>query len=184
MMGHTHILIGGAAWLGFQAIAVAMGHPEVGAGIALGGWFIASFAALLPDIDTKNSLASKFFGWVTEAVSWIIRKSTGGHRKITHSLLGVAIIWALMSAAIVGLHMAPWIGLAVVIGWCSHIAADMLTREGCPLLWPFSRYKFGLHLVTTGLGKKNGRHTSEWWLISPLAIGATIVFALMLLAGL
>ncbi len=184
MMGHTHLLIGGAAWLGFQAIATMMGHPEISAGVALGGWFVASFAALLPDIDTKNSLASKFFGWPTEFISWVIRKTCGGHRKITHSLLGEAIVLAFVWGAVAEWHLALWFGLAAAIGWTSHVVADMLTREGCPLLWPLSKYKFGVHLVTTGLEKVKGHHTSEWWIVSPMTIAATLVFAGMLMVGL
>lgn len=182
-MGHTHLLIGGASWLTLQAVLTANGQPEVTAGIALGGYMLASYSALLPDLDSKGSLASKFFGWPSEGLSFVVRKIGGGHRKITHSGLGLVLVLAALFAAMSAFHMPRWCAVALAIGWLSHLVADMLTREGCPLLWPLSAHNFGLHLVTTGLAKKNGHRTSEWWIISPLAVLATVIAPLCLLAG-
>jgi len=183
MMGHTHWIIGGASWLGALSAANVAGNAPLSLGMVAGGWAIATVSALVPDIDTKNSMASKSLGPVTEAISFGIRKLFGGHRKITHSLLGLGLVMLTLAGCISSLHLIPWIGFAVVIGWSSHVVADMLTREGCPLLWPISETKFGLHLVTTGLEKKKGHHTSEWWLIRPLAVIATIGFSVLLLIG-
>ncbi|GAA2184730.1 metal-dependent hydrolase [Brooklawnia cerclae] len=40
--------------------------------------------------------------------------------------------------------------LAVGVGCLAHIAGDMLTKEGCPLLWPVCRVRFRLAAITTG----------------------------------
>jgi len=178
MMGHTHWIIGGASWLGVLAFA---GTPSPA--VAAGGFALASVAALCNDIDTKNSMASKALGPVTGLISFTIRKLFGGHRKITHSLLGWALVTLTLFGCVSSLHLIPWIAIAVIVGWSSHIAADMLTKEGCPLLWPISKTNYGLHLVTTGLDKKRGHHTSEWWVIRPLAVLAVIGFSLMLMIG-
>lgn len=183
MMGPTHAMIGAASWLGGLAALNAAGSAPIGVAIGLGGTALAALLALMPDIDTKNSLGSKLMGPVTETLSFGIRKLFGGHRKITHSLLGVALVAVPLFACVQSLHLIPWVAAAIVTGWVSHIAADMLTREGCPLLWPIDMHDYGLHLVTTGLDKKKGHHTSEWWIIHPLSIVAVIGFSILLIIG-
>lgn len=180
MMGPTHFLIGGAAWL---AGLVAVGHQPA-LNVAVVGWAIASVAALLPDIDSKNSLASKMLGPVTMFLSWVIRSLFGGHRKITHSIIGLVLAGFLGYSLTHYWHMPVWIDAAIMVGLASHVVADMATREGCPLLWPIHKTNYGLHLVTTGLSKKKGHHTSEYWFIRPLAVVATVVFGALLIAGL
>jgi membrane-bound metal-dependent hydrolase YbcI (DUF457 family) len=183
MMGHTHLLIGGATWLGYQAMATGTGQPAVSAGIAFGGWVAASYAALLPDLDSKKSLASQMFGWPTEGLSYLIRTVGGGHRKITHSLVGLGLVTLLTFGAVNTWHLGHWVAVSVLLGWISHVVADMLTKEGCPLLWPISSHNFGIHLITTGMGKKHGHHTMEWWLITPLSTIVTFVSMAALLVG-
>lgn len=36
----------------------------------------------------------------------------------------------------------PLVALACALGCATHIAGDMLTEEGCPLLWPFTKFCF------------------------------------------
>jgi hypothetical protein len=52
----------------------------------------------------------------------------------------------------------------------------MLTREGCPLLWPVSKTKYGLHLVTTG-------KRVEKYIIRPMALAGLVGFAAMIMIG-
>jgi membrane-bound metal-dependent hydrolase YbcI (DUF457 family) len=35
--------------------------------------------------------------------------------------------------------------IGLFVGYCSHLLADMLTVEGCPILWPFTRKN--IHLL-------------------------------------
>lgn len=177
MMGRTHWVIGGASWLGGMVAANTGGNLPLNPTVIAGGFVIASIAALLPDIDTKNSLASKMLGPVTGIISWVVRKTFGGHRKITHSLIGAGIMGLAVFGTSQALHIQPWVGAAVMIGWLSHVIVDMITREGCPLLWPFSKVKYGLHFVTTG-------KRAEKLLIHPLAIGACLLFGTLLAMGL
>ncbi len=183
MMGKTHFPIGMASWLGVMA-AIQSVHPGyLNPVMVLAGTAIAGVAALEPDIDTKNSLASKMLGPVSGAVSFGIRKAFGGHRKITHSLIGAVIVTGLILAMVAGFHWPAWIAGAFVAGWCSHVIADMLTKEGCPLFWPLSDYKFGVHLVTTGLDKKKGHHTSEYWVVRPMAVASIVGFGALIAIG-
>lgn len=173
MMGKTHSLIGGAAWLGCLAVS-ALTKQEASAGVALGGWVIASLAALGPDIDSKGSTGSQLLGWPTEGLSFIIRKSFGGHRKITHSLLGIAIVCGLLFAAAKA-GMADWVALAMGYGWVSHVLSDSITVQMCPWLWPLPT-KFGIPLVRTS-------HDSENKVVVPITIFLSVCFIFALLMG-
>jgi membrane-bound metal-dependent hydrolase YbcI (DUF457 family) len=173
MMGHTHWVIGAASWLGVLAFTPVYHNGAT----VFGGTAIAAVSALCADIDTKNSMASKALGPITGALSYLIRTLFGGHRKITHSILGIILVAACVYALTTGFHWPLWIEGAIMAGWASHVAADMITREGCPLLWPISKKKYGLHLVTTG-------KRAEKYLIRPSALIACIVFSVMLVRGL
>lgn len=172
MMGHTHWVIGAASWLGVLAFVTVSHNPAV----VFGGTAIAAVSALCADIDTKNSMASKALGPITGALSYLIRTLFGGHRKITHSILGMILVATGVYALTLGLHWPIWVELSILTGWASHIGSDMITREGCPLLWPASKSKYGLHLVTTG--KK-----VERYLVRPIALASCILFAVLIIAG-
>lgn len=53
----------------------------------------------------------------------------------------------------VGFTVTPvefgWLPAVAAVGMLAHILGDMLTPEGCPLLWPFSKRRFGVGLFTT-----------------------------------
>ena len=174
MMGHTHWVIGGMSWLG-GLVALPHEYPLNVLTIA-GGFAIAALAALQPDIDSKKSLAAKMLGPVTEAISWCVRTLFGGHRKITHSLLGWAIVGVTVFALSHWLHVPYWIPAAIMVGWASHILADMTTKVGCPLLWPGNKHNYGLHLVTTN-------SNAERYFIRPASLVLCVFFTALLIVG-
>ena len=85
MLARDHALSGA---LTFAAVAPVL--HVTGAGLLAGAVFTAG-AATLPDIDEPGSTISRTLGFFTMAVSWIVHKISGGHRKGTHSVLGVAV---------------------------------------------------------------------------------------------
>lgn len=87
--------------------------------------------SVFPDIDHPSSL----IGRLLFPVSVLINKLFG-HRTITHSLLGFILIGSGAYAA-VGSISPLWLGF--VLGYISHLLADMMTIQGCPLLWPNKR---------------------------------------------
>lgn len=97
---------------------------------------------LLPDIDHPNSVLGQRLKWISRPISRLF-----GHRGFTHSLL--AIISGLCL-----LHWQPSVRLwlptdslqGLVLGYLSHIIADMLTPAGVPLFWP-CRFRFRLALI-------------------------------------
>ncbi|HEY8998714.1 MAG TPA: metal-dependent hydrolase [Candidatus Saccharimonadales bacterium] len=114
---------------------------------------------IAPDIDQptaplwRNLPAGKVFGEGFD-------KLTGGHRFLTHSLLGLALFGFLAHLLLGFLHPlmphvnAGYVWWAFMIGMASHLVMDTLTKEGVPWLLPIPT-KFGLppikkFRVTTG----------------------------------
>ena len=87
--GRTHSASG--AVLGLAAGIVL--RKAVPADFALSG-FTAGMA-LLPDLDSCGSCASRSLGFISGALSHVIRKVTGGHRHGSHSLAGIAVFTGL-----------------------------------------------------------------------------------------
>lgn len=113
--------------------------------VTLATAIVAVFANLIggitPDIDQptaplwRNLPVGKYFGKVFDDF-------TGGHRFLTHSLLGLAIFGFAAHWLLVFLHpimQSVNIGLvwwAFMIGMLSHLVMDTLTKEGVPWLLP------------------------------------------------
>ncbi|HXR50134.1 MAG TPA: metal-dependent hydrolase [Verrucomicrobiae bacterium] len=131
--------------------------------VTLATGIVAVFANLIggitPDIDQptapfwRNLPIGRFFGRIFDDLS-------GGHRFLTHSILGLALFgfaahWLLVFLQPimknVNIGLVWW---AFMIGMASHLVMDTLTKEGVPWLLPIP-IKFGLppvkaFRVTTG----------------------------------
>jgi inner membrane protein len=132
MMAASHMVVGACAWAVAASLSGLPPHePQALAAATLG--------SLLPDIDHPNSWAGRKLKLVSVPLSLLV-----GHRGVTHSLLAVVAGLALLGTMGVGFVAAP-----LVVGYLSHLAADMVTPSGVPLLWP-NRRRFALPLCTTG----------------------------------
>lgn len=114
---------------------------------------------IAPDIDQPTAPFWRNLP-VGHIVGKIVDKAMGGHRFLSHSLLGLAIFAFLAQALLhilqpilphVDMHLVWW---AFVIGVVSHLAMDTLTKEGVPWLLPIP-IKIGLppvkrFRITTG----------------------------------
>lgn len=138
MTGITHQLVAllAAFWV-LTRYPVSLG-PVVGA-LSIVAVMIG---ALTPDLDQPSAnLWRRVLGG--RAIGNIFQAFSGGHRHMTHSIVGIAIIgYALWW----GIHRfiqpefipaATGIWLAYMIGYISHPIADTLTDVGVPWLWPF-----------------------------------------------
>ena len=103
--------------------------------------------ALIPDMDQAgNRLWDLLPGG--DSLGKIFRQIFYKHRTITHSLLGVFLIykglnWLLpkfLNASFIDPQM---IFISIMIGYLSHLLADAFTKEGLPLLFPIP-INFGL----------------------------------------
>ncbi|MBT9146546.1 MAG: hypothetical protein DDT32_00280 [Syntrophomonadaceae bacterium] len=140
MLGVTHLIAGAAA-------------SSVILGSDISGMALAAAGALLPDIDTADSIASRsltlgrlrgplgimLFG-AGIFISMPVLTVVGGlflavsilpHRGVTHSLLAVVLLWL----------YAP---LPFVIGYASHLVLDALSGR-VPFFWPLGQ-RFGIRV--------------------------------------
>lgn len=110
--------------------------------------FIANqIGGIAPDIDQptaplwRNLPIGKFFGKLAG-------KGFGGHRFLTHSVLGLVLAGMLAKALLLFLHpLMPRVDLELVwwsfmVGMLSHLIMDSFTKEGVPWLLPIP-FKFG-----------------------------------------
>ena len=165
MTGKTHEMIGGAAWLGAMAALPVL--AQAGWAGILGGWFIAAFAALGPDIDHPNATITRMFGPVSRGIYKLLDALGVRHRGMTHSFMAAGFVAVAMSACVFYWHMLPWVMAAAVIGWLSHSLIDGIGKQKVRYFWPL-KGGFCLNLVGAGHGGEN-------YVIFPLAILANIV---------
>lgn len=103
---------------------------------------------IVPDIDQptaplwRNLPIGSYFGK-------IFGKLLGGHRFLTHSILGLVLFNFLSKLLLVFLHpLMPKVDTGVVwaafmVGMLSHLVMDTFTKEGVPWLLPLP-IKFGI----------------------------------------
>lgn len=183
MMGPTHAMFGAACWMAAAPAVLPMVGVASDPAVVFAGLGVCAGAALLPDIDTPSSTVARSFGplsWLlaqlvdATATSWynLTKTSrepvaTGGHRKLTHTLLGmvafaaaVAVVcgavgrWAvlgllfvLMGLAIRGL-MGDW---AAKNGWIITTAAAAGVAYAAYQFLPADSYWWMAIVVLLGL---------------------------------
>ncbi len=146
MTGRTHDLAAITALLAVVCLFVPIYN------LSLSTLLIAILAnqigGILPDIDQPTAPLWRNLP-VGKTIGRIFDKSIGGHRFITHSLLGIALFGFLFWTLLTFLHpimsnvdnVVVW--WAFIIGIISHLIMDSFTKEGVPWLLPLPM-KFGL----------------------------------------
>jgi membrane-bound metal-dependent hydrolase YbcI (DUF457 family) len=92
----------------------------------------------------------------------------GGHHGDAAGIaLAALVVWKSWDLALVTPRHLPVLAVCTVLGMLAHIAGDMCTHDGCPLLYPFSRHEFGLlpeqiRITTNKL--------AEHWVVTPLLL--------------
>jgi inner membrane protein len=156
MTGRTHDL---AAITALGAALIIYPLPNITLATALTAILANQIGGLTPDVDQPTApfwrnlplegVLGKFAG-----------KLLGGHRFLTHSLIGAALACWLAHWLLVFLHpIMPRVDITLVwyafaIGIVSHLVMDTFTKEGVPWLLPIP-IKFGFPpvkslRVTTG----------------------------------
>ncbi|UPO76635.1 metal-dependent hydrolase [Arthrobacter sp. Helios] len=99
MMGGHHAASGAAAWVAVASTApYALGwYPVTPLGVVSGALLTAG-AALLPDLDHHSGTIANSLPPLTRILARITERISGGHRRGTHSLLGLAVFVALAGA--------------------------------------------------------------------------------------
>jgi inner membrane protein len=161
MTGRTH----DTAALTALAIAIAAAPPQkVTLATALVAFLANQIGGIAPDIDQptapfwRNLPIAKLFGRFSGRL-------LGGHRFLTHSLLGVALVGWLANWLLIFLHpIMPRVDITLVwqafmVGVISHLIMDTFTKEGVPWLLPVP-FKIGIPplkvlRITTGKAVEN-----------------------------
>lgn len=102
MTGKTHALAGACTALALHATGAEV--------------IMAAFGALLPDVDTAQSMVGKHAKTFAKLLP---------HRGPTHSIIMLVL----------STFVNPWLGLGVL----THIILDMTTSAGVKLLWPWDK---------------------------------------------
>ena len=93
--------------------------------------FAAAAASLLPDADHPKSLLGRRLGGVSRHLN-----RRFGHRGFLHSLAALVLVAVLLGASLSSISGNPAIGVAVFVGFGSHLFADTMTLGGVQLFWP------------------------------------------------
>ncbi len=136
---------------------------------------VACLGALLPDLDAGESHLKHLRLIGTEIAPFALPATllhrTLGHRGLLHSLTGLGLAVLLLTVPF-GLWLGPLAGLALVLGYASHLALDACTKAGIPLLFPNPTRR---HLLPRRLRITTGSLAEE-----PVFVGLAL-FALVVL---
>lgn len=145
MTGKTHQIAGITAGLTYLIIqAEPTYQPATLAAVLVG----SSLTAILPDIDQSASVIWDKIPIVGHAAGEVTEKATFGHRNLTHSLLGFALIGLLLFWLLLKFPEYWGINTHIVLismmtSYAIHLLADCFTVHGIPLLWPWQK-NFGI----------------------------------------
>mgnify|MGYP001558137730 CR=1 FL=1 len=172
MTARTHDAIGFTA-----LVTVAVFYPPATITVlTLFSSFVANVVgSLLPDIDQATNRL-----WDMLPAGNEVGKNLRGlflhHRTITHSLLGLLLAykffgWLLpqvLNPTAIDVTLVYW---SLLIGYVSHLAADVFTKDGIPLLFPL-QWKFGIPPI------KSLRVTTGNWVENFLVLPGTGAYLL------
>lgn len=89
--------------------------------------FLVCLFGILPDIDSYKSKIGKKIPIISFIINIIFK-----HRGVFHSIFIPILLF--FAFAFLGYY---YIGLAILLGYLSHVFLDTLTPSGIRLLWPF-----------------------------------------------
>ena len=106
------------------------------------------------DLPAAGHRSSKIIPWSAAEVDFKPIARAFGHRGFTHSLLAVFGLLTLFYLKVPESWIVPADAIqGMVLGYLSHILADMLTPAGVPLLWP-CRWRFRLPILVPQKGNQ------------------------------
>jgi endonuclease YncB( thermonuclease family) len=119
----THLIFAECCWFATSAVFnVHYGVPEV---------FAVATASMLPDADYPKSWLGYQLGSVSKDLNRLF-----GHRSALHSLLALLVITIVLGLPLwwIAGDLPP--AVAILVGYGSHLFADMMTLGGVRLFWP------------------------------------------------
>lgn len=126
MMSYTHIMIGISAYL-------ASGLPVEPLPL-----LVVAVSSILPDADHPKAIINKIILPLRIIPMFV------SHRGITHSLVAALVL------LVAWFVTDNYLLLCCMVGYVSHIVADMMTVSGVRLFAPFSKRTIRLGRIRTG----------------------------------
>ncbi|HET9174165.1 MAG TPA: metal-dependent hydrolase [Candidatus Saccharimonadales bacterium] len=173
MTARTHDL---AAITALAIVVLAQPLPTLTLSTVIAAILANQIGGIIPDIDQptaplwRNLPIGKVFGRAVDSL-------LGGHRFLTHSILGLALFGFLANRLLHFIHpLMPHVSVlpvwyAFLIGMVSHLLMDSLTKEGVPWLLPLP-VKIGFP-PGKALRITTGKHV-ETLVVLPLLIAVDI----------
>lgn len=161
MTGRTHDL---AAFTALSYVMVTTPFREITLATAIVAFTANMVGGLAPDLDQPTAnLWRRIRGG--SIIGKIISPLLGGHRFLSHSLIGIFIagiiarmfLQIISGVLLVDIDIVWW---AFMIGFISHLIMDLFTHDGIPLFFPIP-LKVGippisfLRIKTGGLVEKS-----------------------------
>lgn len=174
MLARTHDLFAFGTLL---TAAVYFPPQSLGAATVIVAIIANIIGALLPDIDqASNRLWDLLPGG--NLIGEVLKNLFGGHRAVTHSVIGVVVVYKLIAWLIPQLLNPNFVDsqlvvVALMIGYVSHLVLDGLTEEGLPLMFPL-KINFGFPPIKSWRIK-----TGKWfenWVVFPAIIIYLIIW--------
>lgn len=144
MTGRTHDL---AAFTALTYFVASSPLVEMSLGTALVAFTANMIGGLTPDIDQPTAdLYHRIRGG--NVVSRFISPLLGGHRFISHSILGIFLFGFIVDKILQSMSSVLLVDMNIVwgafmIGFVSHLLMDTITRDGVPWLFPIP-IRFGI----------------------------------------
>lgn len=166
MTGRTHDV---AAFTALVIIFVLLPEiPSMTLATAVTAFGANFIGGLFPDIDQSTSDLWDNFR-LGPVVKKIIVPRLGGHRNLSHSLLGFVIIGFLLDKLFILVSDIVLIDFDIVwwsfmIGVISHLFTDSMTKAVIPIFWPF---KFTLGVPPIKRLRMKGGGFTENFIIFP-----------------
>lgn len=156
MTGRTHDL---AAFTALSLVVLSLPPRPITLSTMLLALLANQIGGIAPDIDQPTAPLWRNLP-IGNLAGKVFSRVLGGHRFLTHSLVGLALMGVLIHLLLVFLTpLVPnadtgYIWWAFMIGMVSHLVLDSFTKEGVPWLLPLP-IKFGFPplkrlRVTTG----------------------------------
>lgn len=174
MKARTHDIAAATALLGVVATLPEL--PTITLSTAVIALIANQAGGIIPDIDQPTAPFWRNLP-IGGVVGKVIAKMLGGHRFLTHSIVGLVLVGFLFWTLLVFLQpimpnvQIAYVWWALIIGMVSHLVMDTFTKEGVPWLLPIP-VKFGFPPV------KRLRITTGKWTESFVVLPILLVVAL------
>lgn len=161
-------------------VTVATFYPPISLNLLtlFAGIVANNIGALIPDMDQAGNRLWDLLP-LGDHLAKVFKRIFYKHRTLSHSILGVFLIYKLLSWVLPKFLNPNFIDpeivlISIMIGYISHLLADMLTKDGLPLFFPFP-FEIGIPPI------KALRITTGKWMENIVVYPAIWVFLILVI---